>query len=39
MGVKINALSEKELRSIGDAFSEYEYGDNEWGMSYLCKGS
>ena len=39
MAVKINALSEKELRSIGDAFGEYEYGDNEWGMSYLCKGS
>lgn len=38
MAVKINALSEKELRSIGDAFGEYEYGDNEWGMSYLCKG-
>lgn len=36
--VKINTLSEAEIRSIGDAFADYEYADSEWGMSWLGKG-
>ena len=38
MPVKINTLSEEEIRSIGDAFADYEYADLEWGMSFLGKG-
>ncbi len=38
MSVKINTLSEKEIRAIGDAFADFEYTDSEWGMSYLGKG-
>ncbi|MCR5389444.1 MAG: GNAT family N-acetyltransferase [Lachnospiraceae bacterium] len=38
MPVKINTLSEEEIRSIGDAFADYEYADSEWGMSFLGKG-
>ena len=39
MPVKISTLSEKELRTIGDAFGNYKYDDSERGMSYLCKSS
>ncbi len=38
MSVRINTLSEEEIRSIGDAFADYEYADSEWGMSFLGKG-
>ena len=38
MSVRINTLSEDEIRSIGDAFADYEYADSEWGMSFLGKG-
>ena len=38
MPVKINTLSEEEIRSIGDAFADYEYADSERGMSFLGKG-
>ena len=37
MSVKINTLSEAEIRSIGDAFADFAYAENEWGMSYLGK--
>ena len=32
MSVRINTLSEEEIRSIGDAFADYEYANSEWGM-------
>ena len=38
MSVRINTLSKEEIRSIGDAFADYEYADSEWGMSFLGKG-
>lgn len=37
MGIRINSLKEDEIRSIGDAFSNFEYAENEWGMSYFAK--
>ena len=37
MAVKINSLSKEEIRAIGDAFADFEYDENEWGMSYFCK--
>ncbi|MCR4793004.1 MAG: GNAT family N-acetyltransferase [Lachnospiraceae bacterium] len=37
MAVKINSLSEEDIRAIGDAFADFEYDENEWGMSYFCK--
>ena len=37
MPVKINTLSEEEIRSIGDAFADYEYAQSEAGMSLLAK--
>jgi len=37
MAVKINSLSKEEIREIGDAFANFEYDENEWGMSYFCK--
>ena len=37
MSVRINTLSETEIRAIGDAFANFEYADSEWGMSYLGK--
>lgn len=37
MAVRINTLSEAEIRSIGDAFADFAYAENEWGMSYLGK--
>lgn len=38
MSVRINTLSEKEIRAIGNAFADFKYADSEWGMSYLGKG-
>lgn len=35
--VKVNTLSEEEIRAIGDAFADFEYGEAEWGMGYLAK--
>ncbi len=37
MAVRVNTLSESEIRAIGDAFAEYEYAESEHGMSYLGK--
>ena len=37
MAVKINTLKEEEIRAIGDAFADFEYAKDEWGMSYLGK--
>ena len=37
MSVRVNTLSEAEIRSIGDAFADFEYADSEMGMSYLGK--
>lgn len=37
MGVRVNSLREEEIRSIGDAFANFEYAENEWGMSYFGK--
>lgn len=37
MSVRVNTLSEAEIRSIGDAFADFEYADSELGMSYLGK--
>ncbi len=38
MPVKINSLREDEIREIGDAFADFEYGESEFGMAYLGKG-
>ena len=38
MSVKINSLSEKEIRDIGDAFADFQYAESEFGMGYLGKG-
>ncbi len=38
MTVKINSIKEKEIRDIGDAFADFEYGEAEYGMGYLGKG-
>ena len=37
MAVKINTLSEEEIRSIGDAFPYHKYDESEFGMAYLAK--
>ena len=37
MAVKINTLTEAEIRSIGDAFADHVYADGEFGMRYLAK--
>ena len=37
MSVKINTLCEEDIRSIGEAFANYEYAQSECGMSYLGK--
>lgn len=37
MTVKINTLTEAEIRSIGDAFADFAYAEAECGMSYLAK--
>ena len=31
MSVKINSLSEKEIRDIGDAFADFQYAESEFG--------
>ena len=38
MSIKINSLSEKEIRDIGDAFADFQYAESEFGMGYLGKG-
>lgn len=35
MSVKVNTLNDTEIRSIGDAFGDFEYADSEWGMGCL----
>ncbi|MBQ8967238.1 hypothetical protein [Ruminococcus sp.] len=37
MTVKINTLTETEIRSIGDAFADHAYAYGEFGMSYLAR--
>ena len=37
MAVKVNTLTETEIRSIGDAFADFAYAEAECGMSYLAK--
>ncbi|WP_294475778.1 GNAT family N-acetyltransferase [uncultured Ruminococcus sp.] len=37
MAVKINTLTEAEIRSIGDAFADHAYADGGFGMRYLAK--
>ena len=32
MAVKVNTLTEAEIRSIGDAFADHAYADGEFGM-------
>ena len=35
MSVKINSLSEKEIRDIGDAFADFQYAESEFGKGFL----